>query len=73
MLSKIYFVITFGGRQTKGDILCEMRFHVPNNEVDKYFTDKEKDGKIEDEDEDEEEITAANLFKDKIVKKANIG
>lgn len=33
-----------------------MRFHVPNNEVDKYFEDREKEreaaGKKEDEDDE---------------------
>ncbi len=24
----------------KGDVICEMRFHVPNNEVDEYYNYK---------------------------------
>lgn len=55
-----------------------MRFHVPNNELDLFFEEKEKareenkdDGKAsEDEDDD---MTAAKLFDQKIHKKANIG
>ena len=55
-----------------------MRFHVPNNEIDKYFEEKEKArevaGKTEEEDDDQDaEITASKLFNDKIVAKANIG
>jgi structure-specific recognition protein 1 len=51
-----------------------MRFHVPNNEVDKYYEEKQKEkeaaGKTEEGDnnsDDEAEITASKLFNDKIV------
>jgi hypothetical protein len=55
-----------------------MRFHVPNNEMDKYFDDKEKAreaaGKTEDDEDDQDaDITASKLFNDKIVAKANKG
>ena len=61
-----------------------MRFHVPNNELEQYYKDKEdqksskpdKEGKVgseDEEDSEEEEITASKLFNDKIVKKAKIG
>lgn len=53
-----------------------MRFHVPNNELDKYFEDKEKEKeekKDEDEESEEDETTAAILFNNKIHKIANIG
>jgi hypothetical protein len=55
-----------------------MRFHVPNNEVDKFYEDRQKEkeaaGKTEEGDESEEtEVTASKLFNDKIVKKASIG
>lgn len=45
-----------------------MRFHVPNNELDEY----NKRDQQQDENSDEE-MTAAKLFNDKIVDKANIG
>lgn len=67
------------GRQTKGDILCEMRFHVPNNEVDQFYEERlkerEKNGsnKNDDEEESEELITASQMFSDKILAKTNIG
>jgi hypothetical protein len=38
----LYSFTYFCGRATKGDILCEMRFHVPNNELEKYHEEKEK-------------------------------
>jgi len=62
--------------QTKGDILCEMRFHVPNNEVDKFYEDRQKEreatGKMEESDDDVE-VIASKLLNDRIVAKANIG
>jgi hypothetical protein len=54
-----------------------MRFHVPNNELDKYNEEKDKAQEESkepvEEDENEEQMTAAKLFDDKIHKKANIG
>lgn len=53
-----------------------MRFHIPNNEVDRIYEDKRKqreaEGK-EEEDDDEEELLASQLFNDRILTKANIG
>lgn len=55
-----------------------MRFHVPNNELDLYFEQKEKareeskEGQAQSEDEDDD-MTAAKLFDQKIHKKADIG
>ena len=53
-----------------------MRFHVPNNIIDEYQEQKLRDKGGEsgqDDNSDEEEITAAKLFNDKIIQKANIG
>jgi hypothetical protein len=54
-----------------------MRFHVPNNELEKYNEEKDKAQEESkepvEEDEDEEQMTAAKLFDDKIHKRANIG
>ena len=53
-----------------------MRFHIPNNEVDKYFEQKEANRKEVEgsgEESSEDETTAAKLFNDRIIKKANIG
>lgn len=67
------------GRQTKGDILCEMRFHVPNNEVDQFYEERQKEkekkgsNKNNDEEDSEEPITASQMFSDKILAKTNIG
>jgi len=52
-----------------------MRFHIPNNEVDQYYADKEKEkeaaGKTkedgEDQSEEEDDVTASKLFNDRIV------
>ena len=70
------FTYILRGRQTKGDILCEMRFHVSNNEVDKLNEERQKkreaEGK-EDEEDEEEELLASKLFNDRILAKANIG
>ena len=50
---------------------------MPNNEVDKYFEEKEKAQEESkepvDEDVEEDQMTAAKLFDDKIHKRANIG
>jgi len=48
-----------------------MRFHVPNNELDKLRAEKEKENVDEDE-ESVEEKTPANIFNDRILEKANI-
>ena len=54
-----------------------MRFHIPNNEVDRIYEDKrkqrEQEGKEEEDEDDEEEILASKLFNDRILAKANIG
>lgn len=56
-----------------------MRFHVPNNELEKYLEEKEKAAEEskepadEEMGENEEQMTAAKLFDDKIHKRANIG
>ena len=63
-----------------------MRFHVPNNELDVWAEQKEKereerhknrkDEETKDKQEssdDDEEMTAAKLFNQKIVERANIG
>lgn len=42
MFSKFAFYNGFS--QTKGDILCEMRFHVPNSELDEYHDEKKNTG-----------------------------
>jgi hypothetical protein len=67
------------------DILCEMRFHVPNTELEEYEEKRDaekqkareeakKNGKeAEESNDDEEEMTAAKLFNNKIVKAAGIG
>jgi hypothetical protein len=34
--NEVAFEFTGDTEQTKGDILCEMRFHVPNSEIDEY-------------------------------------
>jgi structure-specific recognition protein 1 len=50
-----------------------MRFHVPNNEVDKYYEEKQKEKEAAGTNEEgdgsdaEPEITASKLFNDKIV------
>lgn len=77
-----------GKKAAGGDILCEMRFHVLNNELETYHEqrDKEREDKkkkkdeetkdakgSDDEDDDEEQMTAAKLFNQKIVERANIG
>jgi len=50
-----------------------MRFHVPNNELEKLRAEKEKENENEDDDEESvEEKTAANIFNDRILEKANI-
>jgi len=53
-----------------------MRFHVPNNEVDKFYEDRQKEreatGKMEESDDDVE-VIASKLLNDRIVAKANIG
>ena len=41
-MTRKFNLLNFCGSQTKGDILCEMRFHVPNNELDKYYEEKAK-------------------------------
>lgn len=41
--------------QTKGDILCEMRFHIPNNELDAYLAEKNKDREENKDDQEESE------------------
>lgn len=52
-----------------------MRFHVPNNELEVYLAEKEKnqeENKGEEEDSDEEEMTAAKLLDLKINQKTNL-
>ena len=51
--------------KTKGDILCEMRFHVPNSEIDQENQN--------DNNSDDEELTASKVFNQKIIQKADIG
>jgi len=61
-----------------GDILCELRFYVPNideDERDKAAAEVKQSANKEQDDEqsEEEEITAAKLFNDQIIKKAGLG
>lgn len=72
-----------------GDILCEMRFHVLNNELDAWEAERDqakkdkkkvkdeetKDAKGSDNESDEEadSMTPAKLFNQKIIERANIG
>jgi len=52
-----------------------MRFHVPNNELESYYAEKNKnkeEKKGEESSEEEEEMTAAKLFDIKINQKANL-
>lgn len=52
-----------------------MRFHVPNNEIDKYHEDlqaqREAEGKGDEEDV-QDDMTAAKMFNQKIIERANI-
>ena len=72
----------------KMDMLCEMRFYVPNNELDlkkkEKAEEKKKNKKDDDQqenqgegqdnqEESEEEETPAKLLNDKIIKAAGIG
>jgi hypothetical protein len=56
-----------------------MRFHVPNNEVDQFYEERQKEkekkgsNKNNDEEDSEEPITASQMFSDKILAKTNIG
>jgi len=63
MKRKFFLLLNLRGRQTKGDILCEMRFHVPNNEVDQFYEERQKEreqkGKKDEDEESEELITAS--------------
>lgn len=57
--------------------MCDMRFHVPNNELDKYHDDlvkqMEADGKVVADDEDVlGDMTAAKLFNERILERASI-
>jgi len=62
-----------------------MRFHVLNNELDAWHEQKEKEHEAkaknkgeeskdaQESDEEEDEMTAAKLFNQKIIERANIG
>jgi structure-specific recognition protein 1 len=60
-----------------------MRFHVPNNELDVFYAEKEKikaeakaeagDDANEEAESSDDDITASKLFNDRIIEKANIG
>ena len=81
----LYLAVFRGKKSGGGDILCEMRFHVLNNELDNYYEKKGKEEKVkkeeetkdakgsDDEEEDGEQMTAAKLFNQKILDRANIG
>ena len=56
----------------KGDMLCEMRFHIPAGEIDKYYESR-KAQLSDDDNSDEDQLTAAKVFNDKITAKANLG
>jgi len=62
--------------QRRGDILCEMRFYVPNMEEDENAKAEDKDMKTADADaegEQVEEVTPAKVFSDKILQHAGLG
>ena len=40
-LIQVLFCLFSANKVGNGDILCEMRFHVPNNELDIYLEEKE--------------------------------
>lgn len=71
-LSKYHFIYrTFSGKKVGGgDILCEMRFHVLNNELESWAEKKEKENeekkaeenKDAESDGEDDEMTAAKLF-----------
>jgi hypothetical protein len=55
-----------------GDILCEMRFYVPN--MEEIPEEPKKDEKMDGEGENsEDEVTPAKLFNDQILKRAGLG
>lgn len=70
--NEVAFEFNNESEKTKGDVLCEMRFHVPNNEIDEYYNNKKQEAKNS-ESESDEEVSAAKVFNNKIIQKANIG